>query len=106
MLKGRCERLGLFQSYIAIDERGLLVDDMVVTGDKLDLMARIKGRKGDMDGQIYLRYGILHLGVALDEGKKNFKLLKPRKWFLEQPELDETRSIEPPDAPEGLQDGG
>ena len=86
--------------------RGLLVDDMVITGDKLDLMARIKGGKGDMDGQIYVRYGILHLGVALDEGKKNFKLLKPRNWFLEQPELDETRSIEPPDAPEGLKDGG
>ncbi len=93
-------------AYIAIDERGLLLDDMVITGDKLDLMARLKGRKGDIDGQIYIRYGILHLGVALDDGKKNFKILKPRKWFLEQPELDETRSIEPPDAPEGLKDQG
>ncbi len=59
-----------------------------------------------MDGQIYIRYGILHLGVSLEKGKKNFKLIKPRTWFLEQPELDGTRSIEPPDAPEGLKDGG
>jgi hypothetical protein len=93
-------------AYFALDERGMLLDDMVVRGDKLDIMARLQGQKKDMDGQIYLRYGILHLGVALQDGKKNFKIIKPRKWFLEQPELDDTRSIEPPDAPEDLKEGG
>ena len=36
------------------------------------------------DGRLFIKYGILAAGVALDQGKAKVHLGKPRKWFEEQ----------------------
>lgn len=36
------------------------------------------------NGRLFIKYGIVAAGVALDEGKGKIHLAKPRKWFEEQ----------------------
>ena len=40
----------------------------------------------------------------MQDGKKNFEWIKPRRWFLEQPEFDDSTQIAPPDPAEGVSD--
>jgi hypothetical protein len=76
--------------------RGTIIDDVVITGTKTDIMARLKAEVGDLEGQFYVRHGVLHLGVELAGGKKHLKLSKPKQWFIEQPEYDDSMSLTPP----------
>jgi hypothetical protein len=71
---------------------GIVVDDVLITGDKTEVMARLWAREKKLVGQLYLRHGILHLGVDLTEDGRKMKLSKPKRWFIAQPEFgsDET----------------
>jgi hypothetical protein len=63
-------------------------------------MARVKASEGVKVGQIYVRFGLFHVGVDMREDGKKIKLSKPREWFIEQPELDDSKKLIPPPGPE------
>jgi len=87
------------------DERGIVIDDLVIDGDKFDLMARFKAAGEQVDGQLYVRYKGLDFGLDMRDGKSDLKILRPKKWFLEQLELDDSATIEPPDEVGNQADG-
>jgi hypothetical protein len=80
-----------------IGPHGTIIDDVLITGEKMDMMARIKAQEKSVNGQLYLRYGILHIGVNLVEGKTRLKLTKPKAWFIEQPEYLDSTAQEAPE---------
>jgi hypothetical protein len=83
-----------------------IVDDVLIAADKMDMMARLKIEKDHkMVGQVYVRYGIFHIGLNMTEEKRKIRLSKPRVWFIEQPEFDTTKSQTPSPDREGLTHG-
>ena len=83
---------------IDIDRDGSRIDDVVMTGDRFELMGRLSAVDHEVEGGVYVRHGPLDLGLGLADGKKKLKLIRPRKWFLEQAELDDSGRLVPPDS--------
>ena len=81
-----------------LDERGLTLDDMVILGEGFALLGRLRADSGSRSGQLYLRYKLLDVGLDLHDGKRDLKILRPKKWFLEQLELDDSSQIELPES--------
>jgi hypothetical protein len=61
----------------------LAVTNMVITGDKLELLGDLRVADKMANGRIFARYGKLSAGIALTDGKTKLHLAKPRKWFEE-----------------------
>lgn len=75
-----------------------IVDDVLITSQKLDVMARVRSSHGSKTGQIYVRFGAFHVGVDMREDGKTLRLSKPREWFIAQPEFDDSTTQKvPPD---------
>lgn len=81
---------------VDIDDDLLVLDDIVIEGNKLEMMARLKNQSEGLTGHLYVRYGILRMGVELDQGETSIRMRKPRQWFLEQEEYDDSTLLEPP----------
>jgi hypothetical protein len=63
---------------------GSVLDNVVVRGDKFDLLARLTSRGQESTGMLYVRYKALDFALDMTEGKSDLKILRPKKWFLEQ----------------------
>jgi hypothetical protein len=76
----------------------MVVDDLVLTGKKLEVLGWLHILNKKTNGRLYLKHGILAAGIALDESKAKIHLSKPRKWFEEQqasePESDQPAADE------------
>ena len=83
---------------IDVGPDGMIIDDVLITSKKLDVMARFKAQAGVKIGQIYVRFGIFHVGVDMREDGKKIRLSKPREWFIAQPEFDDSTTLQAPPA--------
>lgn len=79
-----------------IGPESTVIDDVLLHGDDTDLMARLKVRDKNLVGQLYVRHGILHVGVDLGPDKLKLKLSKPKAWFIAQPEYDDSSGLSGP----------
>jgi hypothetical protein len=64
-----------------------VLDHLVASNRRVDLFAHLRIRDGQPMGDLYARWGILGLGVALADGRRQFHLLHARDWYLAQPDL-------------------
>lgn len=71
------------QAKLALDARGFSVDDFRLTGDALDLRARVLLDQGRNSGVAYARLHRLALGIAFDGKRRRYKIFGPLKWYLE-----------------------
>lgn len=85
---------------IDVGPDGTIVDDVLITSKKMDVMARVKMQSGQKIGQIYVRFDIFHVGVDMREDGKKIRLSRPREWFIAQPEFDDSTTLQAPPAPE------
>jgi hypothetical protein len=60
------------------------VDDLALTGEKFEALGWLHILDKKANGRLFIKYGVLAAGVALDEGKGKVYVAKPRKWFEEQ----------------------
>jgi len=60
------------------------VDDLALTGEKFEALGWLHILDKKATGRLFIKYGILAAGIALDQGKGKVHLSKPRKWFEEQ----------------------
>ena len=58
-------------------------DDLVLSGDKLEVLGWLHILNKKADGRLFIKYGILAAGIGLDQGKAKVHISKPRKWFDE-----------------------
>lgn len=69
-------------------QRGdFVLDQLVASNRRVDLLAHLRVRDGQPRGDLYARWGVLGLGVALADGKRQFHLLHARRWYDAQPDL-------------------
>jgi hypothetical protein len=64
-----------------------VLDHLVASNQRVDLFAHLRIRDGKPEGDLYARWGILGLGVALADGKRDFHLLHAERWYKAQPDL-------------------
>ena len=64
-----------------------VLDHLVASNKRVDLFAHLRIRDGQPKGDLYARWGILGLGVALADGKRDFHLLHAERWYKAQPDL-------------------
>ncbi|HEY8682723.1 MAG TPA: hypothetical protein VIM06_06085, partial [Rhodanobacter sp.] len=69
-------------------QRGdFILDHLVASNKRIDLFAHLRITDGKPSGDLYARWGILGLGVAMDNGKRQFHLLHAARWYQSQPDL-------------------
>lgn len=69
-------------------QRGdFVLDQLVASNRRVDLLARLRVRDGQPQGDLYARWGVLGVGVALAGGERDFHLLGARHWYDAQPPL-------------------
>lgn len=69
-------------------QRGdLILDQLVARNERIELFAHLRMSDGKPSGDLYARWGVLGLGVALADGRRRFHLLHARRWYESQPDL-------------------
>ncbi|TPG11521.1 hypothetical protein EAH88_03145 [Rhodanobacter glycinis] len=69
-------------------QRGdFILDHLVASNRRIDLFAHLHVSEGKPSGDLYARWGVLGLGVALADGKRHFHLLHAQRWYQAQPDL-------------------
>ncbi len=66
----------------------LKVDRLAVTGGKARVQGRFRVAEGHPRGILYASLGGLDVGVELADGKRDWKILRPREWFENYPAFD------------------
>lgn len=66
----------------------LRVDRLAVAGGKAQVQGRFRVAEGHPRGILYAAWGGLDVGVELADGKRDWKILKPRKWFENYPAFE------------------
>lgn len=65
----------------------LVLDRLVADNQRYDLKARLRLRGKDRNGSLYAKWGVLGCAVAVNNGKRDFHLVKAREWYDAQPDL-------------------
>jgi translocation and assembly module TamB len=66
---------------LRLDGDVLEVAPLQVLGNRFDLRSRLRFSRAGAQGDLYVRYRRLSLGIALDKGKRDFKLRRPLEWY-------------------------
>jgi hypothetical protein len=69
---------------VAFGKGRMAVDDLELTGNKLEVLGWLHILDKKADGRLFMKYGIMAAGIALDQGQGKVHISKPRKWFEEQ----------------------
>ncbi len=64
------------------------IDRLAAAGGKARVQARFRMADGHPRGILYAAWGGLDVGVEMDDGKRDWKILRPRKWFENYPAFD------------------
>jgi hypothetical protein len=64
------------------------LDHLAVAGGNARVQARYRVADGRPQGILYASLGRLDVGVELDDGKRDWKILRPRKWFESYPAFE------------------
>jgi hypothetical protein len=75
------------QARVEAQKGDFVLDHLVASNERVDLFAHLRIHDGKPNGDLYARWGILGLGVALADGKRNFHLLHAERWYEAQPDL-------------------
>jgi hypothetical protein len=66
---------------LRLDGDVLEVAPLQVLGNRFDLRSRLRFSRAGAQGDLYVRYRRLSVGVELDKGKRDFKLRRPLEWY-------------------------
>lgn len=66
---------------ISIGRNGTHITDLHAEGGRAEVLGNLCLRKKDKKGALYIKYGILSLGVELDNEDEKKHLIGPKKWY-------------------------
>ena len=75
------------EAELQLTEDSLIINDLNITGEELEVAAKLKLSKSGLLGIIYNRYGRLSTSVSIDGDKKDWHIIRPKHKFLEYPSL-------------------
>lgn len=68
-------------------DQALVLDRFSGSNDRFHAQARLRLHDGQRNGDLYLGWHKLGLGLALAGEKKDFRVIEPRKWYESRPDL-------------------
>jgi hypothetical protein len=69
---------------VSVGDGAVRIDDLAVAGGKAQIRGRLRFGGAPKQGILYASYGRWDVGVELDGAQRDWKILKPRKWFENQ----------------------
>jgi hypothetical protein len=69
---------------VRLAQSGAQLNDMKIAGGSALLLGDLRFGPGRPNGALYARYGRLDVGLDLQDGQRDWKILRPKKWFEEQ----------------------
>lgn len=66
----------------------LLLEPFTAHNDRFDVAARLRLRDKQATGELLARWGKFELGVDLQDGQRDYRMVKARQWFESQPSLE------------------
>jgi hypothetical protein len=66
---------------INMGNQGIEANDIEVTGERLHVLADLKLGKSGKNGIMYIKFGVLSVGVEFVNGKKDLDIVRARRWF-------------------------
>ena len=79
------------QGRMRMDDSALVFDRVEANNDRFDIKARMRLGRSDPRGDLLLQWRALALGLELDKGGREFRVLRAREWFGARPHLIESR---------------
>jgi hypothetical protein len=64
------------------------VADLAIAGGEAQLQGRLRFDDGDKRGVLLASYGRFDVGLELQGAERDWKILRPRKWFAEYPPFE------------------
>lgn len=65
----------------------VVLDRVQAGNERYDVKARLRLRDKSRTGSLYAKWGVLGCAVGVDNGKRDFHLVKAREWYDAQPDL-------------------
>ena len=69
------------ETKVLLNGKSILLRKVRITGEQLLVLADVHLSEKKIRGGMYARYGILRMGIELEDEGRTLKLLKPRKWY-------------------------
>lgn len=69
------------ETRVLLNGKSILLRKVRITGEQLLVLADVHLREKKIQGGMYAKYGILGMGIKLEDEGRTLKLLKPRKWY-------------------------
>ena len=69
------------QGTVRLGDGAIEIEPLRVTGGRVDLRSRLRFTREHRQGDLYVRYGRLATGIALRDGRRELKLIRPEEWF-------------------------
>ena len=66
---------------LRVRENEVVFDRVEASNDRIDLLARLRIADGTPNGDLYARWGVLGLGVELDDGDRTLHIAGARDWY-------------------------
>jgi hypothetical protein len=69
---------------VSVGDGAVLIDDLAVAGGQAKIQGRLRFGGAPKQGILYASYGRWDVGVELEGAQRNWKILRPKKWFENQ----------------------
>lgn len=69
---------------VAVGDGAVMLDRMAIEGGPAKIQGRLRFGGAPKQGILYASYGRWDVGVELDGDQRDWKILRPRKWFANQ----------------------
>lgn len=65
----------------------LVLDRLEAANERFDLNARLRFAEGPPAGDLYVRWRRLGLGLELRDGRRDFHMIRPARWYRSRPDF-------------------
>ena len=69
------------QGGFRLGQGALVIDPLVAMGRQVELRTRLRLSRDRRRGCLYIRHGRQAVGIELQDGQRDYKLVRPLKWF-------------------------
>ncbi|HWM95008.1 MAG TPA: hypothetical protein VN493_29910 [Thermoanaerobaculia bacterium] len=77
---------------VAVGDGAVSIDDLAVAGGEASIQGRLRFGGAGKQGILYASYGRWDVGVELDGAQRDWKILRPKKWFANQMGVEDRTS--------------
>jgi len=68
-------------AHLEVDPKAVTLDSLEIATGELTLLARLRLARGLQKGLFYAHYKRLEAGLAIDDGERDLRLIRPREWY-------------------------